>query len=96
MKELHDKIHEAIERAKAARVAALTLACPATVAGDELATLLAELSRDFAGLSVELRQAAREIADAEAAQRPKWQPRKLNAQRAADAIVKAGGYRVQA
>lgn len=96
MKELHDKIQAAMQRAKAARVAALTLACPATVAGDELATLLAELSRDFAGLSVELRQAAREIADAEAAQRPKWQSRKLNAQRATDAIVKAGGYRVQA
>lgn len=95
MKDIHDQIHLLVERAKAARVTALTLACPATVAGDQLAQNLAELARDFMGVSATVRQAAREVADTEAAARQKWQPPKMNAKRAADAIVKAGGYRVQ-
>lgn len=96
MKDIHDQIHQLVERAKAARVSAITLACPATVAGDELAQDLAELARDFLGVSTALRQAAREQADTEAAARPKWAPPRMNAKRAADAIVKAGGYRVPA
>lgn len=93
MKELHHKIQAAIQRAQTAKVAAMTLACPATVAGDELATLLAELSRDFAGLSVELRQAARQVADAEAASRPNWVPPKMTKARALRELEKRGAYR---
>jgi len=96
MKELRDAIDGLIERAKAARVAAMTLACPATVAGDELATLLAELSRDFGGLSVALRQSAREVADAEAQARRTWQPKGRTAARAAAEMERQGAFRVSA
>ncbi len=95
MKELFDQIDALVERAKAARVRAATLASPATVAGDELATTLAEIARDFTGASTALRQAAREQADQEVAERPKWRP-KMNAARAKAAMIKRGAYTVPA
>lgn len=94
MKELHDQIHALVERSKATRVRAITLASPATLAGDTLAQDLAELGRDFTGLSVALRQAGRDEADAEAATRPAWQPPKMNSKRAADAMVRRGAIRL--
>lgn len=73
---------------------ALTLANPCTVAGDQLATDLAELSKDFLGVSTALRQAAREVADTEAAARPKWQAPRMNAERAARAMARKGAIRL--
>lgn len=93
MQKLHDQIHLLIERAQAARVTALTLACPTTVAGDQLAQDLAELSKDFLGISTGLRQAAREVADTEAAARPKWPP-KMTKARVLRELEKRGAYRV--
>jgi hypothetical protein len=93
---LYIQLDALAQRAKDARVCALTLANPASLAGDTLAQDLAELSKDFMGVSTALRQSAREAADEEAAQRPKWQPPKMNARRAVDAIVKRGGHRVTA
>lgn len=93
MNNLHNQIDALVQRAKAARVRALTLANPATVAGDELATTLAEIARDFTGTSTALRQAAREQADHEVVERPKWRP-KMNAAKAAAQIIKRGGHRV--
>jgi hypothetical protein len=93
MNELHTQIDALVQRAKAASVRALTLANPATAAGDELATTLAEIARDFTGASTALRQAAREQADQEVAERPKWRP-KLNAAKSAAQIIKRGGRMV--
>lgn len=94
MKQLHDQIDSLIERAKSARVRALTLADPCTVAGDQLATDLAELAKDFMGASTALRQAAREVADAEVVARPKWRPPRMNAAKAARQLEKKGARRV--
>ncbi len=94
MQELYDRIDALIDRAKTARARALTLADPCTVAGDQLATDLAELSKDFLGVSTALRQAAREVADTEAAARPKWAP-KMTKARAMRELEKRGAYRVQ-
>lgn len=94
MQELYNQIDALVQRAKAARVRALTLADPCTVAGDQLATDLAEISKDFLGVSTGLRQAAREVADTEAAARPKWAP-KMTKARALREMEKRGAYRVQ-
>jgi hypothetical protein len=96
MNELQDQIDALVQRAKSARLRASTLENPATVDGDTLAQDLAELSKDFMGAATALRQSAREVADQEAAQRPKWQPPRMNAARAKAAIIKRGGFTVPA
>jgi hypothetical protein len=67
-----------------------------TLPAHDLATDLAQIGQEFIGLSVRLRQAGSEAADTCAAARPKWNLPKLNAKRAADEIVRRGGYRVTA
>lgn len=97
MKHIYDQIDALVQRAKAARLRAATLDNPATVAGDELATDLAAISRDFVQVSVALRQEARETADAEAAARPRWKHSpKMTAAKAKAQIIKRGGYTVPA
>lgn len=67
-----------------------------TLPAHDLATDLAQIGQEFINLSTRIRQANREATEAEPSTRPKWRPRKLNAKRAADAVVKTGGYRVTA
>jgi hypothetical protein len=94
MQALYNQIDALIDRTKNARVRALTLANPCTVAGDQLATDLAELSKDFLCVSTALRQAAREQADAEVTALPKWQRPRMNANRTARAMEKKGAIRL--
>jgi hypothetical protein len=93
MQDLYDRIDALIVRAKNAGRQARKLADHCTVASDQLATDLAELGKDFQGVSTALRQAAHQVADTEVATRQKWTSPKMTKARALRELEKRGAYR---
>lgn len=94
MHEITQELAALVGKAKAARLMSECVTAPDTLPAYDLAHTLAQIGTEFGNLAVKLKQAGRKAADEAAAERTKWAPPKLNAKRAADAIVKAGGYRV--
>lgn len=97
MHEITQELAALVGKAKAARLMSERVTAPDTLPAYDLAHTLAQIGTEFVNLAVKavkLKQAGRKAADEAAAERTKWTPPKLNAKRAADAIVKAGGYRV--
>lgn len=90
MHEITQELDALVGKAKAARLMSECVTAPDTLPAYDLAHTLAQIGTEFGNLE----QAGRKAADEAAAERTKWTPPKLNAKRAADAIVKAGGYRV--
>jgi hypothetical protein len=96
MDKILKELSRVTEKANTVRSSCAGVTASGTLPAHDLATDLAQIGQEFINLSTQIRQANREATEAEPSTRPKWQPRELNAQRAADAIVRAGGYRVQA
>lgn len=94
MQEIVEPLARLVGEAKRCRTAAECVTVFDSLAAIDLAQDLAHIGQSFINLSVQIKQEARKAADAAAASRPKWAPPGMNAKRAADAIVKAGGYRV--
>lgn len=93
--EIYTELMALVDRAKQARNTFPTLKALDTLPAVTMAEEISRLGGDFLKLAVKFKQAARAEADNAAKTRPQWYAPRLTAKRAADALVKRGGIRVQ-
>ena len=92
--EIYTELIALVERAKAARNTFPTLKGLDTLPAVTVADEISRLGGDFIKLAVKFKQAARVEADNAVKSRPKWRAPKMNAERAADELIKRGCHRV--
>jgi hypothetical protein len=94
MEKLHAELTELVRRAKLARNTFPSLTAPDTLPAINMAEELSRIGGDFIKLSVMMKRAARQEADKRAKSRCLWSAPKMNAERAASAMQRAGAYSV--
>lgn len=93
--EIYTELMALVDRAKQARNTFPTLKALDTLPAVTMAEEISRLGGDFLKLAVKFKQAARAEADNAVKSRSQWQGPRINAQRAADVLVKRGCYRVE-
>ena len=94
MEKLNAELTALVEKAKHFRNAFPSLKAPDTLPAITMADDLARLGGEFIQLSINLKRAARAEANERAKTRRLWSAPKMNAEHAAGALRRVGGYSV--